>query len=57
MLYEQLPDKSKMKLNTRVARLNEIDDGVVISTEGGSVERGNIAVGCDGTHSTSRELM
>ena len=56
-MYESLPDKSKVKLKQRVARIHETPDGVVVSTDDGSIERGHIVVGCDGAYSSTRDLM
>ncbi|KAF9889231.1 hypothetical protein FE257_007544 [Aspergillus nanangensis] len=56
-IYEHLPDKSHIRTGTRVVDVIDNDDGVIVKLEDGSTEEGDILIGCDGVHSTVRQLM
>lgn len=57
ILYDQLPDKSKVLTGKRVKNVIDDEDGAYVELQDGSVERGDLVVGCDGVHSTVREAM
>ncbi|RYP77149.1 hypothetical protein DL769_003494 [Monosporascus sp. CRB-8-3] len=57
IIYEQHPDKRKIKEGKRVVDVDDREDGVTVKLSDGSVEEGDILIGCDGVHSTVRELM
>ena len=57
VLWQNLPDKSKVLFNKKVANIVENDDGVEVFLSDGTSEKGDIVVGADGVHSTVREKM
>ena len=57
MLYDTLPDKTRIRTNTRVTRVMHEVEGIKVRLQDGSVEEGDIVVGCDGVHSLVREQM
>lgn len=57
ILYEKLPDKSKIHFGKRVKAVAEKWDGVEVFTQDGSSEKGDIVIACDGVHSLVREMM
>jgi FAD dependent monooxygenase len=57
ILYENLPDKSKIVTGKRVKSVNETEDGVRVTFQDGSFEEGDIVVGADGVHSIVRNAM
>lgn len=57
ILYDELPNKSKVLTRKRVKTVVDNEDEAYVELEDGSVERGDIVVGCDGVHSTVREAM
>ncbi|KAL8847074.1 MAG: hypothetical protein Q9221_007861 [Calogaya cf. arnoldii] len=57
VLWQNLPDKSKVLFNKKVADIIENDDGVEVFLSDGTSEKGDIVVGADGVHSTVREKM
>lgn len=57
VLWQNLPDKSKVLFNKKVADIVEDDDGVEVFLSDGTSERGDIVIGADGVHSTVREKM
>ena len=57
ILYENHPDKSRIKTGKRVVDVEEQENGVIVKLEDGTTEHGDILIGCDGVHSTVRELM
>lgn len=56
-LYDNLSDKTKIKLNKRVKRIEHTERGVRIILADGTIEEGDIAVGADGVHSVVRQQM
>ena len=56
ILYENLRDKSKILTGKRVTDIVEDTDSVRVLYEDGTCE-GDIVVGCDGVHSTVRQIM
>ncbi|KAJ5918466.1 FAD-dependent monooxygenase [Penicillium verhagenii] len=57
ILYEQLPDKSKVRTKAGVVDIIDGVDGVKVLLEDGSIEEGDLVIGCDGVHSAVRSLM
>jgi len=57
VLYDHLPDKSKVICSKRVSKVEHVDGGVVVQCEDGSEFSGDIVVGADGIHSSVRTLM
>lgn len=57
VLYDELPDKSKILTGKRVQHVVDNEDEAYVELKDGSVERGDIIVGGDGVHSTVREVM
>jgi 2-polyprenyl-6-methoxyphenol hydroxylase-like FAD-dependent oxidoreductase len=57
ILYDELPDVSKILTRKRVKTIVDNEDEAYVELEDGSVERGDVVVGCDGVHSTVREAM
>jgi FAD dependent monooxygenase len=57
IVYECLPDKSKVLTDKRVIDVKESDDGVLVKLQDGTTEQGDIVIGCDGVHSRVRDLM
>ncbi|KAL9003537.1 MAG: hypothetical protein Q9188_003595 [Gyalolechia gomerana] len=57
VLWENLPDKSKVLFNKKVTDIVEDNDGIEVFLSDGTSERGDIVVGADGVHSTVREKM
>ncbi|OCK84466.1 FAD binding domain-containing protein [Lepidopterella palustris CBS 459.81] len=57
IIHDQLPDKSFIKTGKRVTNVIDTDDGVRVEIQDGTVEEGDIVIGCDGVHSAVRELM
>lgn len=57
VLWQNLPDQSKVLFNKKVDDIVEDDDGVEVFLSDGTSEKGDIVVGADGVHSTVREKM
>jgi FAD dependent monooxygenase len=57
IVHEQLPDKTKILTGKRVVDVVDNDDGVLVKLQDGTCEEGDILIGCDGVHSSVRELM
>lgn len=57
MLWQNLPDKSKVLFNKKVADIVENNNGVEVFLSDGTSEKGDIVVRADGVHSTVREKM
>jgi 2-polyprenyl-6-methoxyphenol hydroxylase-like FAD-dependent oxidoreductase len=56
-MYDQLPDKSYVQTRKCVCNVIETKDGVRVEMTDGTIEEGDILLGCDGVHSKVRELM
>jgi hypothetical protein len=56
-MYENLNDKSKIKLRQRIAKVDHREDGVTVTCEDGTTVSGDVLVGCDGVHSVVRNEM
>lgn len=50
-------DKSHVRFNAKVIDIEERVDDIQVKLADGTVERGDIVLGCDGVHSLVRELM
>ncbi|KAF4236331.1 hypothetical protein CNMCM8980_003093 [Aspergillus fumigatiaffinis] len=57
ILYDCLPDKSFIKLGCRVRDVTQDCNGVEVSLDDGTVERGDMVLGCDGVHSLVKRRM
>lgn len=57
IIYENHPNKTRIKTNKRVVDVMDEIDGVRVVLQDGSCEQGDILLGCDGVHSAVRELM
>ncbi|KAJ5760836.1 hypothetical protein N7520_007992 [Penicillium odoratum] len=57
ILYNNVPDKSKVLLKKKVMTVDHSDDGVVVKCEDGSEYAGSMIAGADGVHSTIRGEM
>lgn len=57
MLFDNLPDKSKIQFKKRVVEIKENSAGVKVFLQDGTCEAGDVVIGCDGVHSFVREAM
>jgi 2-polyprenyl-6-methoxyphenol hydroxylase-like FAD-dependent oxidoreductase len=57
ILYENLPDKSRVRLGTKVTNVVDGVDQVEVHLADGTTEQGDMVLGCDGVHSLIRESM
>ncbi|KAI8065536.1 hypothetical protein BC940DRAFT_214696, partial [Gongronella butleri] len=55
LMYDAVPDKSKLLPNKKVKVIQETKDGVVIETTDGAVYKGDMVIGADGVHSIVRD--
>ncbi|KAH7405624.1 hypothetical protein DE146DRAFT_608478 [Phaeosphaeria sp. MPI-PUGE-AT-0046c] len=56
-LYDGLLDKSVVRTNARVERIEQDHNGVKVFMADGTFEFGDLVIGADGVHSHTRELM
>jgi 2-polyprenyl-6-methoxyphenol hydroxylase-like FAD-dependent oxidoreductase len=58
-LYDRLPEdaKNRILLQKRVTDINVLTDGVEVTCQDGSVERGSIVLGTDGVRSRVRQFI
>lgn len=55
VLYDLLPDQSRVQVDTKVASLEHDQSGkVTVKVEDGRVYKGDLVVGADGVHSRVR---
>ncbi|KAH7402239.1 hypothetical protein DE146DRAFT_459836 [Phaeosphaeria sp. MPI-PUGE-AT-0046c] len=54
VLYENLTDKSKIKLTKRISQVDHNSKEVIVLCEDGTAVSGDVLVGCDGVHSKVR---
>jgi 2-polyprenyl-6-methoxyphenol hydroxylase-like FAD-dependent oxidoreductase len=54
ILYENLPDKSKVRTSSRVSKVETSETNAVVTTEDGFKIRCDIVAGVDGVHSAVR---
>ncbi|KAF7562291.1 hypothetical protein G7046_g1840 [Stylonectria norvegica] len=57
IMHEQLPDERYVKTGKKVVDVIDREDGVTVILQDGTQEEGDMLIGCDGVHSTVRELM
>ncbi|KAI6087584.1 FAD binding domain protein [Hypoxylon rubiginosum] len=57
ILYDGLPDKSRIRMGATVKDVKQTVDGVEVLLSDGSVEKGDIVLGCDGVYSRVRNFM
>lgn len=57
VLYDRLPDKSKLKVGKRMTSIEHTDTGVIVQCEDSSRYIGDIVVGADGIHSKTKREM
>ncbi|KAL8911259.1 MAG: hypothetical protein Q9171_003557 [Xanthocarpia ochracea] len=57
ILYDGLQDKSRIRLGQTVKEVRQTVSGVEIELRDGSVEVGDMVLGCDGVHSLVRTAM
>ena len=57
ILYDALPDRSRVRLGIKVMDIYDGVDGVEVRLADGSREKGDLVIGCDGVHSLIRETM
>jgi 2-polyprenyl-6-methoxyphenol hydroxylase-like FAD-dependent oxidoreductase len=57
LLYDNLPDKSHVRLGSKISDIKHTDEGIEVHLANGDVEKGDIVIGCDGVYSTTRNFM
>lgn len=57
MLYQRLPDPTKILLDKEVVSLQSTASGVTVTCADKSIYTGSIIIGADGVHSSVRQLM
>ncbi len=57
VLYDHIPDKSKVHISKRVTKVDHEDTGVIVHCGDGSTYAGDIVVGADGVHSGIKTMM
>lgn len=57
VMYETLPDKSKIQFSKKITSFTESEEGIEVNFADGTCERGDIVVGADGVHSVVRQAM
>ena len=57
ILYNHLPDKSRVATGKLVRHIEQTDIGVRVVLEDGRTEKGAIVIGADGVHSMARDFM
>ncbi|KAH4112908.1 hypothetical protein HBI64_155590 [Parastagonospora nodorum] len=56
-LYENLKNKSKIRLGNRITNVDHNSEEVIVLCENGTAVSGDILVGCDGVNSTVRQAL
>lgn len=56
-MYENLNDKSKIKLQKRISKVDHSERGVIVTCDDGTTISGDVLIGCDGVHSVVRNEM
>lgn len=59
VLYNSLPDRSRVLVKKRVVRVedNDCTSGMIVRTQDGCFYKGDLVVGADGVHSKVRSEM
>lgn len=57
ILHDGMPDKSHIRTGSSIKKIVHAQDRVEVTLFDGSVEVGDIVMGCDGVYSTVRSLM
>jgi len=57
IMYDNLPDKSKILSGKKATHVSETQNGVRVTLADGSHEEGDIVVGCDGVRSMVRDKI
>ncbi|KAF2143952.1 uncharacterized protein K452DRAFT_224000 [Aplosporella prunicola CBS 121167] len=57
IMYEKLPDKSRVRAGVGVVDVIDSEDNVKAILADGTVEEGDLLIGCDGVHSLIRSFM
>ncbi|KAI8065538.1 hypothetical protein BC940DRAFT_320639 [Gongronella butleri] len=55
LMYDAVPDKSKLLPNKKVKVIQDTKDGVIIETTDGAMYKGDMVIGADGVHSIVRD--
>lgn len=56
-MYENLKDKSKIKVQKRITKVDHNKNEVLVLCEDGTAISGDVLVGCDGVHSKVRHEL
>lgn len=56
-MYESLPDMTRIRTGARIVEVIESKAGVEVKLDDGTVEKGDLVLGCDGVHSMMRSAM
>ncbi|RYP20235.1 hypothetical protein DL765_002909 [Monosporascus sp. GIB2] len=56
-MYDCLPSKAPIQLGRQVASVQQHMTGVTVTLKDGTVEEGDMIIGCDGVHSPTRSFM
>ena len=56
-MFDCLPEKGVVKTQQRIIEIIECEEGVKVVLADGTIERGDIIVGCDGVNSIVRKAM
>ena len=56
-MYDGLPDKNFVKAGSKIQDIAESSSRVEVKLSDGTVEKGDMVLGCDGTHSFVRGVM
>jgi 2-polyprenyl-6-methoxyphenol hydroxylase-like FAD-dependent oxidoreductase len=57
VLYENVKDKSKIRLEKKITKVDHNNEEVIVLCEDGTAVSGDILVGCDGVHSKVRQEL
>lgn len=56
-MYDNLRDKTKIKLQKQVLRVDHNENEVTVTCKDGTIVQGDVLIGCDGVHSSIRREM
>ncbi|KAJ5309707.1 uncharacterized protein N7443_002168 [Penicillium atrosanguineum] len=57
ILFDNLPDKSKILCGKKITQIEDFEDAVTVHTDDGNMYKGDLVVGADGVHSRVRAEM